>query len=373
MPLMKIIRRLRLSLRRPTTASAPPARHEPASSPPAGTGVPKVEGLPEGSAFWLDASESWCSPLQDPRWVGAGRASYMRPDDPVLGFECGGEAWALPWWVMKNHHVANVLFGARPVLVTFCERCSSAAAFEPRLDGVRELFRLTGVYNGTIMVSDATTDSLWTGFTGEAIRGPRKGICLERLPLLQCTWKEWVGEYPHTQVADGAGEPRDGHGSDHSPGSPGKGVGMGGTLLLHDDRLPHNELVLGADWNGERAVYPLAALSRVGPVLNDTLGGRPIVVLSRPGTLAATAFLRELGGRTLTFLWDGADIRDEETGSRWRMNGEAVDGPWRGRHLDYVPSGVEEFYTYAAAHPGTLIRECRPVGSTAAEVTSARN
>jgi hypothetical protein len=117
----------------------------------------------------------------------------------------------------------------------------------------------------------------------------------------------------------------------------------------------------------------LAALSRVGPVFNDTLGGRPIVVLSRPGTLAATAFLSELEGRILTFRWDGADIRDQETGSRWRMNGEAVDGPWRGRRLDYVPSGVEEFYTYAAAHPGTVIRECRPLGSRAGEVTSPRN
>src|SRR5262245_48413304 len=82
------------------------------------------------------------NPLNDARWVEARRADHMRADDIVLGFQAGGGAWALPWWVMKNHHVANLTLDTKPVLFTFCENCSSGAAFDPVLDGQRLVFRL---------------------------------------------------------------------------------------------------------------------------------------------------------------------------------------------------------------------------------------
>src|SRR5262245_41442831 len=89
----------------------------------------------------------FCFPLVDPRWVGAGDARHMRPDDPVLGLEFDGRAWALPWWIMKNHHVANLELAGRPLLVTLCEACSSGGAFDPVVDGRRLNFHLEGLYN----------------------------------------------------------------------------------------------------------------------------------------------------------------------------------------------------------------------------------
>src|ERR1700722_1211494 len=56
-----------------------------------------------GPAFSPDLPD-WCTPLDDPRWVTPSEASLMRDEDPILGFEAAGRMWAIPWWVMKNHH-----------------------------------------------------------------------------------------------------------------------------------------------------------------------------------------------------------------------------------------------------------------------------
>ncbi|HET9405571.1 MAG TPA: DUF3179 domain-containing (seleno)protein, partial [Burkholderiales bacterium] len=232
----------------------------------------------------------WYAPLPAPRWVRSEEATHMRPEDPVLCLALNGGAWALPWWVMKNHHVANLELNGKAVLVTLCEMCTSSGAFDPVIDGRRRLFRLEGIYNGTIMPTDDETGSLWTGFTGESFEGPLKGTVMPRLPLVQCTWEEWSGLHPDTLVADGEGEPRDGHGEGHTPGSPALFPGMRGLLSNVDQRLHHYELVLGVFAGGAARCYPLSALALHGPALNDALGGEEIAVFCLPGSWIAIAY-----------------------------------------------------------------------------------
>jgi SAM-dependent methyltransferase len=304
--------------------------------------------------------EHFCYPLVDPRWARGAEASHMRPDDPVLGLESGTNSWALPWWIMKNHHLANLILDGRPILVALCERCSSAGAFDPVINGVHHTFRLEGVYNGTNLAIDHESESLWAATTGEAVHGPMKGTAMRRLPLVQCTWQEWLETHPNTLVPDGKGESREGHGARWSPGCSKDGTmqqGMMKTLLHRDDRLPPNTLVLGVGGGIIRnwRCYPLAALARCGRVLNDTLGGQDIALFCKPGSLMAIAFLRTLDGQCLTFKTEGHAIVDENTGSQWQMSGRAVSGSLKGKQLQYVYSGVEEFFIWAAFHPTTEI------------------
>lgn len=296
-------------------------------------------------------------PLVEPRWVDVAHAAHMRADDPVLGLHFDQQAWALPWWIMKNHHMANLVLNGRPVYVALCERCSSAAAFDPVINGKLHTFRLEAIYNGTIMAIDHETQSLWAGFTGESLHGPMQGTIMQRLPLVQCSWQEWQAVYPQTLVPDGAGEPRDGHGSDQYPGAPGMGEGMAKTLAYIDDRLPHNALVLGVQVMGHCRCYPLSVLAQVGHVLNDTLGGQDIAVFCKPGSLWAIAFQRKLDDQGLTFRSTTGGIVDENTGSLWHIDGHAISGRLAGRRLQYVFSGIEEFYIWAAFHRDTEIYE----------------
>lgn len=297
----------------------------------------------------------FCFPLVDPRWVPAAEAQHMRPDDPVLGLESGRSAWALPWWIMKNHHIANLELEGRAILVTLCEACSSGAAFDPVIDGRRHTFRLEGLYNGTIMPRDYETESRWTGFTGEAIEGPMAGRTMERLPLLQCTWEEWLALRPASLVPDGRGESRTGHGEGHFPGGPVVSERFRGLLEHVDRRLPHYELVLGVAAGGAARCYPLGALDASACSLDDRLGDAEIAVFWRPNTWMASAYERRVEGRDLSFRSEAGAIFDKETGSRWEISGVAVAGPLSGRQLKYLHSGVEEFHIWAAFHPQTSI------------------
>ena len=98
---------------------------------------------------------------------------------------------------------------------------------------------------------------------------------------------------------------------------------------------------------GESVAYPFLRLEET-PVVNDDIGGMPVVVLFSPGTASALdagdiatsrdvgatgVYDRRLGDQTLTFRPDSNAFIDEETGSTWNVLGRAVDGPLTGETL----------------------------------------
>ncbi len=58
-------------------------------------------------------------PLDNPEVIEATAATYLSPDDRVLGLTVNGESRAYPIRMMTYHHVANDEIGGVPVLVTF--------------------------------------------------------------------------------------------------------------------------------------------------------------------------------------------------------------------------------------------------------------
>ena len=145
-------------------------------------------------------------PLGEPAWMSIKEAEHMRSDDPVLAVTVAERAYVLPWWVMKNHHVANLRLDGRPVAVTLCERCSSAGAFDPLVNGDLCTFQVVGTWRGTHVLADHQTESIWASFRGECIWGYHRDVRLERLPLLQMSWEDCTNLYSEALVVDGAGE-----------------------------------------------------------------------------------------------------------------------------------------------------------------------
>jgi len=308
---------------------------------------------------WLQNDEgnspTWTQPLTDPpRWVTPDKADHMRSDDPVLGITIGNSAWAVPYWIMKNHHAANLTLGGQHVLMTLCERCSSALACVPVIDDIRYMFRLVGMYNATILLSDYQTDSLWPGPTCVCEHGPLKGTRFERLPLVQCRWSEWTEMFPQAKVPFGLKHWRFGHGSQHQPETKG-GDYMAQMLLNVDERLPFYELVLTAQIDGEYRCYPLKTLADAGGVIHDTLNDNPIVGLHRKGTWMALAFRPEHEGQSLRFSAKGDHFVDEQNSSTWTIFGKAISGPLEGAQLPFVVSMIEQFQAWAGFYPTTSI------------------
>ncbi|OGT79453.1 MAG: hypothetical protein A3H91_05790 [Gammaproteobacteria bacterium RIFCSPLOWO2_02_FULL_61_13] len=307
------------------------------------------------------------APLDAPNWLPAGQDTHMRPDDAVLGFIEDGQAYALPWWVMKNHHVANLSFETRPIMVVLCEACAGASAFDARVEGVRHTFRVEGKYNGTHILKDGESGSLWTPFDGKAAHGPRTGAQMTQLPLHQCTWDEWKRLNPQTLVPDGVGESRDGHGACFpNPGTIGPMPFAVVTALHLDYRLPHQSLVLGVMVDGIPMAYPLRRLKAHGPVLNERVGQRGIVIFSKAGSWLAMAYDRTVDGKVLNFSPKdgGTHATDQETGSQWDYHGRARSGPLQGRSLSFLPCGIEKWVGWATAHPDTGIFSPNQAGAS---------
>lgn len=304
----------------------------------------------------------WCTPINDGVWRSVDDTEDTHDGDPVLGFVSGSSAWALPWWIMKNHHAANLTLDGEPVLIAFCETCAGAAAFTPVLDGTRYNLRVDGIYDGVILLTDFETASLWSPFTGHSLHGDLKGQQFERRPVIQCTWGEWKSEHPNTVVLSGDGESRDGHGAQFvNPNSSSPSfTPQERTALRRDRRLSPDRLVLGVAVNDLARAYPIDLLHASGGVVNDELGGKPILCMAKPNTWIAVAFERQVNGTVLEFDMSATgQVVDRASGSEWDNFGQAVDGPMAGQRLRFVPSGLEKWRSWHGPHPGTEIFEPR--------------
>ncbi|WP_458186172.1 DUF3179 domain-containing (seleno)protein [Haladaptatus sp. NG-WS-4] len=92
-------------------------------------------------------------------------------------------------------------------------------------------------------------------------------------------------------------------------------------------------------------------------VVNDEVGGKPVVVASAPGE-TLVAYDRRVDGTTFRFEADGrTHLRGG--GSRWRRTtGKAVDGTREGTKLDRATDVPPLFwFAWLDAHPKTSVYE----------------
>ncbi len=289
---------------------------------------PEVEGAYLFTA--PDAAHEWTEPLERPDWVRASGAGFMRESDPVIGLVQDGQAYAIPWWVLKNHHVANLALGSDGVVIAFCEMCSSAVGFRGRQEGRPLSFELVGLYNGSILIADRETGTLWAPFSGVALHGPLAPAQLPRRIIHQGTWSEWRARHPGTLVVEADPSERGGHGERSAPGQSGIGGRFRQSLLRDvDPRLPPHTLVAGIAVGEARLAVPLQAFEDGGPILDDTLGGRHVRLQARPGSRLVSAFVSP--------------------------GGTSGKGGRADSSLAPLPVNVEEWYIWTAYNPDTRI------------------
>jgi hypothetical protein len=239
--------------------------------------------------------------------------------------------------------------------------CSSGVGFDPVLDGTRLRFGFEGIWQGTALLYDRDTRSLWMHTTGECVEGPRKGRRLRPLATGRHTrWKEWRATHPTTDVM--RPDPR--HAGDYFPrdasraGDPFFSREFDATLRRRDPRLRLSDLVHGVVVGGRARAYPLARLAKTPGVVEETVGDVPVAVWWEPDGRTAVAYDRRFQGRTLTFeRVESGRFRDRETRTWFDLEGLALSGPSRGRSLTRVPGLQSEWYGWFAHHPDTTIWE----------------
>lgn len=310
-------------------------------------------------------------PLDNPQFERVEAASdWLRDQSPVISVEINGEARAYPLAIMTWHEIANDTLGGQPIAVTFCPLCNSALVFDRMVDGQELTFGVSGnLRNSDLIMWDRQTESWWQQLTGEAIVGELTGTQLDFMPSQLIGFGDFAERYPDAQVLSRE------TGFSRSYGSnPYQGYDQVESPFLFegdvDPRLRATERVLAGIIGGEPVAYPFTTLSDE-QVINDTVGGEPIVAIWQPGKASAlgagvidnavdvgmaSIFSRVVDGQELTFSIDSSGtITDDQTGSEWNIFGEAVAGELEGAELDLEIAAPHFWFAWAAFQPGTML------------------
>jgi len=127
------------------------------------------------------------------------------------------------------------------------------------------------------------------------------------------------------------------------------------------DYLGADDRVIVVEVNGEAVAYPFAILNW-HEIVNDTVGGQPVVVVYCPLCDSASAAHRtlEVDGETETLefgvsgflLYSNVVMYERTTDALWsQVAMEALTGPHAGRALEHLPARVIGFDEFIQEHP----------------------
>jgi hypothetical protein len=192
----------------------------------------------------------------------------------VVGIEVDGQARAYPVQFIGYHHQVRDTINGKPIMVSFCTVCRTGRVFSPVVNGKTENFRLVGMDHFNAMFEDLSTGSWWRQANGEAIAGPLKGKVLAEIESQQVTLAQWLALHPRSLIMqpDAALASKYSKSFDYE-------TGKSKSSLTGTDSVSWNDKawVVGIALNDAAAAYDWNRLKR-DRVINDTLGGQPIVI-----------------------------------------------------------------------------------------------
>ena len=296
--------------------------------------------------------------------------AWLAPKEPVLALEINGDARAYPLQILLWHEIVNDTVGGKPVTITYCPLCNSGLVFDRAASGRTLDFGTSGkLYKSDLVMYDRQTHSLWAQMEGRAIVGTLAGTLLAPRPANTLAYEEWKAAHPGGKVLsrDTGHARRYGANPYEAYDQPNANPFL--FMGRPDPRRPPKERVVGVSRGGVARAYPWPALERE-PVIHDTLGGEPLVIFYRRGTLpalddtridrsravgATAVWSRVVAGKALTFEAVTDGFHDRETGTVWNLLGHALRGPLAGKRLRAIPYVDAFWFAWAAFHPATSI------------------
>ncbi len=206
----------------------------------------------------------------------------------------------------------------------------------------------------SLVMFDRETGTLWSHLTGEALEGPLVGQHLQQVLSEQTSWARWRAEHPKTLMLDV--DPSDLRFDPYQTyyGAPDAGV-IGRKRA--DGRLPVKEKVIGVRLGGEVKAYSFTALAR-DRVVNDTVGGAPLVLVFDGLSQSGAVYRRDPGGALLRFSPgpNSLSMLDDATGSTWDgLSGKATTGADAGMELEQVPITYSFWFGWVDFYPNTEV------------------
>ncbi|MCP9487032.1 MAG: DUF3179 domain-containing protein [Gaiellaceae bacterium MAG52_C11] len=275
-----------------------------ATIPDPGPGLGEVGAPPSLTAGWKTDFSKHSVALAEFRSGGPGRDGipaidrpellpvadvvFLKPQEPVILLELGGESRAYPLQILIWHEIVNDELGGVPVAVTFCPLCNTALVFDRRVRGRTLDFGTTGnLRHSDLVMYDRQTESWWQQFSGEALVGELTGTKLRRVPARIVAWREFQADHPDGRVLSRE------TGHDRSYGE-NPYVGYDdvdsppyfSTPNEDDDRLQPKERVVYLERGAEAVAIPFTTL-QARRVVEVEVSGQRLTVTWRAGVASA--------------------------------------------------------------------------------------
>lgn len=306
-------------------------------------GGPGQDGIPS-----IDAPEF--APLAGNTDVG--------DDELVIAVLAGSEVKVYPHAIMDWHEVVNdtTVASNDPFVLSYCPLTGSAVAWAVDNALANTTFGVSGrLYNSNLLLYDRESSSLWVQMMQLAVNGSRIGEEPSNLRIVETAKATISAMYPDALILTrNTGFTRN---YDEYPyGSYRADPGLLFPVETTDSRLHSKTRVLGVKINSQVKVYQVDGFGPTTQVIQDQLGGRPVVVAGNADRNFAVAFGRELGDGTVLNLspYAGSDpaiILQDDEGNVWNVWGTAVAGPREGAQLETVTAYVAYWFAWAAFYP----------------------
>jgi hypothetical protein len=300
--------------------------------------------------------------IQAPVWVAPDNpeADYLEPSDRVIGLMVDGRPVAIPHNILWWHEIVNLdLADGQRLAVTYCPLTGTSMVFDRTPVGGATLGVSGLLFRSNLVMYDRRDDqSLWPQMKRGARCGPADGTELPMVAALELRWEAWRWFHPDTEVMGSEqGMARNyqlyPYGDYERLNNAQTLVPLGGL----DRRRPPKERILGLPTFGDDGIaFPFLALNELGPraVAHPDAAPDQVVVFWDRFSQAAMAYRPEVDGRTVTFQVDDGRILDSATGSEWRVDGVAVEGPLTGHVLEAIDDAYVAFwFAWADFHRGT--------------------
>ena len=216
--------------------------------------------------------------LDEPVFVTADNASFLRPDDRILGVTVNDVERAYPIRILNYHEIVNDQLGGRPIVITYCPLCGSGMAFDATINGSRLEFGVSGLlYNSDVLLYDRQSKSLWSQIMSIAVTGNMKGTQLDSIPVAHTTWRDWQARHPDTEVLSTKTRFRRNYDVNPYPN-----YGQSGSLYFpvaeENPQYGRKSIVMGLEIDGRFKAYPFEELAKGPRRFEDEFQGMLFVI-----------------------------------------------------------------------------------------------
>lgn len=281
-------------------------------------------------------------------------ASHLiMPDADILGVVVNGEARAYSRKEVTRPHLVFDDIGGEAMAVTYCILCNSAIGFRAELDGKPMRFSALTAYNNNIIYYDRKRRNYIQQLDGAVVAGPDTGRKLDAVPITITKWESWRQLHPDTLYVQ---LPPTGLRDNMMtwmldwmialPGLSQRKSPWHPVTNRIDDRLPAMSQIVGVEFRDVRRAYSLDYV-RKHQVINDEIGGEPIVIFYDAERDTGAVFSRRANGQVLSFQPTTEAVAVETSSqTRWDVRGVELSpqGDNVDRHLDPLPHFGKTFW-----------------------------